>query len=262
MSLPRYSLGAALAAAALLSKPAAAQIGDVFCFPGPFNACASVWITSVTSEAATVDIPYARTTFDIAIKNLEGQAGEPASGAFRLWGIVLGNLQGCIGGSYLGFTPDHCEAYDRIFATPMGGATQVDAGGNVVCTGAACAPARWDPWDMAPNVAGVGSSEAPNAGGIIGCSVPYAELWDQSTCAGFVDLRVSVWGELDAKNVTLDVRGMWRTPTESALMECRIGDNCVSVTPEPASLLLMASGLAAAGAVRRRQRRRARAETN
>lgn len=232
-------------------------LGGTFCFPGAFQACASVAVTSLTYVPPTTQTGSGFTTIIIRVVNLEGQPGFPI-GEYGIRYVAVTNLDGCIRDS------DGCRIGNG-FMRGFAGATVVRPTGEVICTDSACGVLRWD---GVPYENGVFLTPSTTSGvreAVIGCSLPLtnANQFDWSTCApgSWVEIEIPVFGEvmLSAES-RITVGGARRQSVTgiTATMECTIGETCVTVTPEPGTIVLLGSGVAALAAARRRQRKRQR----
>lgn len=97
---------------------------------------------------------------------------------------------------------------------------------------------------------------------IWGCTQPDGSVgpyWGPGTCKGFVTWRAHAGGGLGfriTQDISVDLAFEGYDETGARLLaQCQTGVDCVTVTPEPATVALVASGLAGLMALHRRRRR-------
>jgi hypothetical protein len=252
----RSSVAIATSAICLASVAhAEPTLGGTFCFPGAFQACASVSVHSVEFNSST---PWAdgETTIVIRVMNLEGQPGIPSSGPYGIFMLGLSNttsncpVNGLPGGV--------CQS-NRTSVELGPGASDVVAGATT-CVGPGCLPGHWDSADGNITVYAQGGWY----GTVLGCTLPprgsYIEPDGFSTCGGYLDIAVSMigdWGLTDLSQLTVGGVGEYPgNPSLGTTFHCTIGVSCITVTPEPATIVLLGTGLTGVFGARIRRRKK------
>src|SRR5215472_8600107 len=105
MRLRRVVLILTSSALAFIPSPArASSPGGAFCFPGAFQACASVTIQSIQFDGSGGGDGV--TDFVIRVINYGGRTGVPDSGPFAIVSLTLSNLTASCPSE--GFAPGTC----------------------------------------------------------------------------------------------------------------------------------------------------------
>ena len=216
----------ALTLALVLATPLRAQLSGMTwlnqCTPGAFQACASVSLFTV------FDAVTGFSTVLIKVQNPQGSADWiPNPGRTSLWNFVFNN----------------------IVHTPLFNPGAFDAVGTFTLTGNATGT-TFPRAVVSTELGALGEGDGTTGLRVFGCDghpdfVMPLEVWDPiiggiTTCGGWVTAEFLLPGRIDVTDqTTLSFRATGDTWEAS----CTTGVNCTMVTPEPATVLLLGSGI-------------------
>ena len=264
------ALGSAVVLVALCSTRSVAQQQfnwDDFCTIGSLQFCASVELT-LTPDAVgpspwTGD-PISGTTFSIRMRNLQGTLGATP---WQMGGLGFFNMQG---------GPVHFGWFQLPPATLSGTAgfvLNIDPATCAAIEGGPCPTPNfgstiWQPDSTGPDRKQVywsGPDFGPTIGSIVGCGSPTLTSLSNSFWTGYGSFQTCGDGWV---GVTFTVPGTWVFDDASFMSwggrsdqgdaQCSLAPGasptCAQATPEPGTLILLATGLAGVAGVRRRKR--------
>jgi len=259
------ALGLAIALAAVCSTRSIAQqqfLWDDYCTVGGLQFCASVELGLVpggpTAEWGSVPTT---TTLSIRIRNLEGTLG---TNPWAMSQVEFNNLQ--TDAPLGGFATPTRQATLSGSAQFLLTASPAECALMLVpsCPGPGWGNAEWDWWANGFYGSGVtsgtywGTDYAPfDPVAVVGCDAPpqgpYWATGYYQTCGdgwvGFEFTLPGTWTFDQSSYVSLVGWGQ-----DDSLFTCQFGQGCAAATPEPMTVVLLATGLLGIGVVRRRRK--------
>lgn len=208
------------------------------CMPGAFQACTSV------SVYTAYDPTTETTAFRLRIANLQGaESWLPNPGRYSVQGISFNNLD-----------RTRSSLWPDPYGVPHNTRLNWQANGGVPGPFEPFIPNELtgSPWDL--NLPFFRASYTLN-GGLWGCDGPvprpYQVTW---MCGGYLEYTFFFAGRWELTDASALNVGF--LTTEGTFTECSTATDCVTVTPEPVTLILLGTGIAGLGGIQARRRRR------
>jgi len=224
-----------------------------YCVMGTLDLCSSIEVSLVPSGGSTA--------LTISMRNLQGTLG---SDPWAMYDVNLGNLHTDLLGPIGGISLPTAD-----FQGTAGILTTADPSSCAMFFGGCNHANQFGEWDWASSTASLGPQNGliqqtidpwPRPYALIGCGAPpqvgpVPEWGYMQTCGnGWVNFTFNLPGTWSFSDSSYVSRGAWDQYGHQSF--CVMGQGCTQVTPEPETIVLLASGLSGLGAFSFRRRRR------